>query len=117
MADETLVTLTDPDPGAGDEVSDLRWALLQAVAGGASRVVVDVSQVRRLSSATLAALLLVHRRCRARGGGIVVRGGTRATLDLLRRNSLDRVFHIEEPRHHRSLRDDSGGQVDHEAAR
>jgi anti-anti-sigma factor len=82
----------------GDErLPDLRWVLHDLVLTGVSRVIVDVSRVERLSSATLAALLNVHRRCRARGGGVVIRGGNRATADLLYRNGLHRVFEIEEP--------------------
>lgn len=91
---EVIVHLAER--GVGEELSDLRWELHDLVLAGACTVVVDVSRVRQLSSATLACLLFVHRRCRARGGGVVIRGGGRAALDLLHRNGLHRVFHVEE---------------------
>lgn len=91
------VTVRVSDKQAGEHLPDLRWVLHDLVLTGVSRVIVDVSRVKRLSSATLAALLCVHRHCRARGGGIVIRGGNRATAELLYRNGLHRVFEIEEP--------------------
>lgn len=91
------VTVRVSDEHGGEHLPDLRWVLHDLVLTGVSRVIVDVSRVERLSSATLATLLCVHRRCRARGGGVIIRGGNRATADLLHRNGLHRVFEIENP--------------------
>jgi anti-sigma B factor antagonist len=89
------VTVVIEEDVSGGDVSTLRWQLHDIVLAGTTHVVADVSSVHRLSSATLATLLGVHRRCRARGGGVVLRGCNAATLDLLYRNGLHRVFHVE----------------------
>jgi anti-anti-sigma factor len=89
------VTVVIRDDRATEGLPDLRRELHDLVLAGGSHIVADVSGVHRLSSTTLAALLYVHRRCRARGGGVVLRGCNDATLDLLHRNGLHRVFHVE----------------------
>ena len=98
--------------GAGDEVTvrlddallaeglaDVRWLLHDALLAGARRLVVDLSAVRVLSSSAVASLLWAHRTCRARGGGVVLRGANRRTEELLHRTGLWRVIQLEP--HHR----------------
>lgn len=85
LADETLL----------EGLADLRWGLRGLLTHGVSTLVVDVAGVERLSSATVAALLRAKRHCRARGGGVVVRGASRRSLDVLHRTGLARVFDIQ----------------------
>jgi anti-sigma B factor antagonist len=86
------------DDAAAAALVDLRRRLRDAVLNGEQTIVVDVSELTRPSSATIAALLGVHRLCRARGGGILLRDPHRRTRDLLRRTGLVHVLRIEEHR-------------------
>jgi len=92
---EIVISVDDAMFAAIDGVAQLRWRLLEAVGAGARRVVVDLSAVSQLSSTAVAALLGVHRVCRARGGAVVLRGPTRSTLNLLYRTGLWRVMQVE----------------------
>jgi anti-anti-sigma factor len=67
-------------------------ALLQA---GARTLVVDVSELDRLSSSTVSALLWAQRRCHSSGGSILLRGVNRRTYKTLRRTGLWQVLQIE----------------------
>lgn len=88
--DAVLVVLRDENLLGG--IADLRWRLDDVLARGTWTVVIDVSDVRRLSSATVAVLLWATRRCQARNVRVVVREPTRASMELLRRTGLvDRV--------------------------
>jgi len=91
LSDELLV----------DGLADLRWLLHDALLAGARRLVVDLSDVRQLSSTAVASFLWAHRTCRARGGAVVLRGVNRRTEDLLERTGLWRVLQVEDPRHGR----------------
>jgi anti-anti-sigma factor len=66
-----------------------------------STLVVDLSAMTHLSSATVAALLLLRRRCRARGVAVVLRRPSRRSIDMLRRTGLQGVLPVEgvESRH------------------
>jgi anti-anti-sigma factor len=101
-----------PAPGAGPEgqvvvrlddalladgLADLRWLLHDALLAGARGLVVDLTEVRQLSSTAVASFLGAHRTCRARGGAVVLRGVNRRTEDLLHRTGLWRVMQVEEP--------------------
>lgn len=99
VLDDVTVRVTDRN--AAEQLPDLRWQLYDAVMAGAVRVIVDLSEVRQLSSTVLATLLCVHRRCRARGGCLVIVGGSREVLDLLYRNGLHHVFTVQDRRHRR----------------
>jgi anti-anti-sigma regulatory factor len=79
-------------------LTDLRWRLHSLILDGATGLVADMSLSRRMTSTTLATLLYAHRRCRARGGGVTIRGADPATVEFLRRHGLHRVFRIENPR-------------------
>jgi anti-anti-sigma factor len=78
-----------------DGLADTRWMLHDALLSGARRIVVDLSGVERLSSPALASFLWAHRTCRARGGGVVLRGADRRTRDVLHRTGLWRVLRLE----------------------
>ena len=78
-----------------DGLADARWMLHDALLSGARRIIVDLSGVERLSSPALASFLWAHRICRARGGGVVLRGADRKTRDVLHRTGLWRVLRLE----------------------
>ena len=92
---KAIVTLTEAN--IADGASDLRWQLHDLMLDGVRTIVVDVSQVDRLPSTVLAALLATHRACRAQGGGVVIRYPGRAARALLRRTGLDHVFAVDQP--------------------
>ena len=94
--DEVLLSVTDAT--LRDGIADLRWLLHDALLAGARRVVVDLDGVQQLTSPAVASLLSAHRTCRARGGGVVLRGANRRTQDLLSRTGLWRVLRLESTR-------------------
>ena len=81
-----------------DGLADLRWLLHDELLAGARRLVVDLTEVRQLSSTAVASLLWAHRTCRARGGAVVLRGVNRRTEALLHRTGLWRVMQVEDAR-------------------
>lgn len=81
-----------------DGLADARWLLHEALLGGARWIVVDITALPQLGSAALASLLWAHRICRARGGGLVLRGADRRAQDLLRRTGLQRVLRVQPAR-------------------
>ncbi|WP_432497295.1 STAS domain-containing protein [Kineococcus gypseus] len=95
--DGTTVLVLDDDaaqaPGRG--VGALRRELGEALDGGCSTLVVDVSGVDHLSSAVVALLLRAKRRCRARGGRVVLRGPSRGAVEVLHRTGLAPLFDVE----------------------
>jgi len=66
----------------------LHPALRTHLVQGGTSAVVDVSGLTRLSSSTLACLLLAKRRCRARGAELVVRGAGSGVAVALHRAGL-----------------------------
>ncbi len=93
--DEVTIRLSDELLAEG--LADVRWLLRDALLAGARLLVVDLSRVSVLSSTAVASLLWAHRTCRARGGGVVLRGPNRRTEDLLQRTGLWRVMQLEPP--------------------
>jgi anti-anti-sigma factor len=91
--DEVVVALDEAL--LSDGLADARWMLHDALLSGARRIVVDLAGVDRLSSPALASFLWAHRICRARGGGVVLRGTDRRTRDVLHRTGLWRVLRLE----------------------
>ncbi len=83
---EMVLALDDEGLLAG--LSTLHPALRTHLVQGGTSAVVDVSGLTRMSSSTLAALLLAKRRCRARGAALVVRGAGSGVADLLHRAGL-----------------------------
>ena len=78
-----------------DGLADARWMLHDALLSGARRIVVDLGDAGQLSSTVLASFLWAHRICRARGGGVVLRGADRRTRDMLGRTGLWRVLRLQ----------------------
>ena len=78
-----------------DGLADARWLLHDALLAGARRIVVDLSRLPHLGSPALASLLWAHCICRARGGGLILRGADRRTRDMLYRTGLWRVLQLQ----------------------
>jgi anti-sigma B factor antagonist len=93
LHDDLVVSLDDDNLLRG--LSDLRWHLDELLAGRAPVLVVDISGLSRLSSATLAALLWAQRGCRSRGGGVLLRGPNRRCRDVLARTGLIDLFSVD----------------------
>ena len=74
---------------------DLHRVVTQAVLRGACRVIVDVSQVDCLTSASITALLWARRRCVERGGAVVLRNPSARSMDLIIRTGLWDVIEVE----------------------
>jgi anti-sigma B factor antagonist len=91
--DRVVVVLTDAS--LQDGLADLRWQLRSQVLTGARVIVVDIADLGELSSGVVSVLLGMHRICRARGGGLVLRNPTRRTSELLSRTGLSRVLLAE----------------------
>ena len=92
-SDEVVVRLSEAL--LVDGLADARWLLHDALRAGARRIVVDLSGVAALASPALASFLWAHRVCRARGGGLVLRGADRRTRDMLYRTGLWRVLELQ----------------------
>ena len=92
-ADEACIRLSEDL--LVDGLADARWLLHDALLAGARRIVIDLGDVGPLSSAALACFLWAHRTCRARGGGVVLRGADRRTLAMLGRTGLQRVLAVQ----------------------
>lgn len=80
------------DPIRSADVAGLRAGVATALRSTSPTVVVDVSGVRRLSSTTVTALLWAQRRCRARGGAVILQGLSRQGARSLRRSGLWQVL-------------------------
>jgi len=72
----------------------LRWDLGRLLEGDPPVLVVDVRNVARLSSATVAVLLRARRLCRARGGVLVLYRPSRVVLSVLRQSGLGQLFEV-----------------------
>ena len=90
-----------PLPAAGGEVvvpfaavglADARWLLHDALQSGARTVVVDLAGVPALPPGALTSFVWAHRICRARGGGVVLRGAGPGVTGALRATGLWRVL-------------------------
>lgn len=90
---EVCVALRDDRLAQG--LSDLRWHLPSLLAGGTNTLVIDVSDVPRLSSTCVATLLWVRRTCHARHIRVVLADPTDRTHEVLTRTGLASVFEIE----------------------
>lgn len=95
-ADDRLV-IELRDESLLDGLAELRWRFNELVECGPSMVVVDVSRVSRLSSATIAALLWVRRRCQARRIDMTLRNPSKHSVETLRSIGLLRAIDIEQP--------------------
>jgi anti-anti-sigma regulatory factor len=69
---------------AADPLPELRRRLPALLDSGPDTLVLDLSRTSALSSATVAAILWINRRCRARGTEVVLRRPSRRGSELLR---------------------------------
>lgn len=69
-------------------VLTLQEAAREVTLGGSRSVVVDVSRLDRLPSTLIAALIRSSRRCRVRGGSVVLHGAQPSVVDQLVRTGL-----------------------------
>lgn len=90
-AAEFVVQLGKPGPMHARD--DVRRRLDSLLEQGPRTVVVDFSQVGQLSSSTISALLLVMRRCSARGVKVVWREPSRRSVTTLARIGLGTLGH------------------------
>jgi anti-anti-sigma regulatory factor len=84
--DEVLVRVGDDAPA--DALGSVRPRLRAHAAAGGRVAVIDVSDLSRVSSATLTGLLVAKRRCRALGVRLEVRGAAPAVHVLLYKAGL-----------------------------
>ncbi len=78
-----------------EALHDLRWRTEEMLADGPEAVVVEVSGLTRLSSATVAALLWAKRRCTSRGVRLLLTDPDDALAGQLHRAGLDTVWDIQ----------------------
>jgi anti-anti-sigma factor len=79
-------------------LGEIRDRLTDTSSGGTAVLILDLSRLERLSSATLAAMLWARRTCYARGGRVVVRSPNRRCRDVLTRTGLATLFDIRSQR-------------------
>lgn len=93
LPDDVALSLDDATLLRG--LGQLRWHLDELMADRPPGLVVEISGLSRLSSATLAALLWAQRGCRGRGGRVVLRGPNKRCRDVLVRTGLVDLFSVE----------------------
>jgi anti-anti-sigma factor len=80
------------DSSLGDDLAELRELIGRPCWGTSPPLIIDISGLSALSSSTLSALLFAQRRCRARGGWVLLRGSNRRCSDMLARTGLTPLF-------------------------
>ncbi len=97
-------TLTNPevvvelgDAHVAEALRELRSRLPLLLNRSPGTVIVDLSEMTQLSSATVAALLWIRRRCRLRGVIVVLRQPSRRSVEMLRRTGLQGALPVEKP--------------------
>ncbi len=71
---------------------EVRSALKAVLDGGASRIVLDLVDLRRIDSSGLSALLSVLKAARAAGGDVVLLSPSPAVVSVLRLTRLDQIL-------------------------
>lgn len=84
-------------------LTEIRTRLAGMAYSGGADLVLDLSRLDRLSSATLAAMLWARRTCYARGGRVVVRHPNRRCREVLTRTGVAGLFVIRPERSERSV--------------
>ncbi len=74
--------------------SDLKDQLLELVARGPRRIVLDMSELAFICSVGLSGIIAAHLRCRRNNGEITLAAPSRDILDLLRVTNLTRLFPV-----------------------
>jgi anti-anti-sigma factor len=97
VVDGSEVVIEIGDADVVSALRDLRWRLPVLLDSGPRTVVVDLSEMAQLSSATVAVLLWIKRRCRSRGVVVVLRRPSRRSVEVLRRTGLHGAIPVEPP--------------------
>lgn len=79
-----------------DCLADLGRLVGELVQTGVRTIVIDISEVRTMTSTTVTALLTAQRSCQAGGAEVMLRGPSRRVADRLGRTGLLRLIPIEE---------------------
>jgi anti-anti-sigma factor len=93
--EDQTVSVALEDRSLKPGLSDLRWRLPRLVGSGADTLVIDLSGVGRLSSASIATLLFAKRTCAARRVRVVLSSPSPRALEQLTRTGLTNVLEIE----------------------
>jgi anti-anti-sigma factor len=64
------------------------------LAGEASSVTIDLSELEYVSSAGLRVLLMTAKQAKAKGGAVVLSSPTSVVLDVLKISGFDKIFEI-----------------------
>lgn len=91
---EIVVQLSDADVAYA--LRELIRRLPALLSCGRGTIVIDVSGMTQLSSATVAALLWIRRRCRSHGMVVVLRHPSRKSVEMLRRTGLQGALPVEQ---------------------
>lgn len=97
----SVVTLADDSLLHG--LTEIKARLADMPHSGGADLVLDLSRLDRLSSATLAAMLWARRTCYARGGRVVVRNPNRRCREVLTRTGVAELFVIRSGRSERMV--------------
>jgi anti-anti-sigma regulatory factor len=81
-----------------DALDMVQQELAAQLAHAPRTTAVDISEVRHLSTTTVAALVWIKRRCTDRGVDVVLREPTRHSVDTLRRTGLLGLLPVEQAR-------------------
>lgn len=100
----TEVVVELGDANVAEALRELRLRLPLLLSRSPGTVIVDLSEMTQLSSATVAALLWIRRRCRLRGVIVVLRQPSRRSVGMLRRTGLQGALPVEKPDAERGLR-------------
>lgn len=74
---------------------ELRQEILTALNEGASRLVLDLGEMEFIDSSGLSVIIAAFKRCRERGGELLLRSVTERTRRVLEVSGLDKVFSME----------------------
>lgn len=93
---ETNVAVVElSDDRLREGLASLRWGIDDILATGESTLVIDIDQVARLSSVSIAVILWAKRCCSARHVRVVIKNPTRRSLETLRNTGLAGVIDVE----------------------
>lgn len=90
-----VVTPDQPSTGPGPSAGDLAGRVRRLFAEGVRTVLVDLSDVQRLSSDIVAALLQARREARSHGGRVVLHAPNRRSASLVSRSELGGLFEVD----------------------
>lgn len=78
-----------------EDAAQLREKLLDLIAAGYRRFVINMSKTTYIDSSGLGVLVAIHKRAIENGGGVVIQGLQGAVKELFLMTRLNKVFDIE----------------------